>query len=31
MDYFYVALTIGFGLLSFGFIKLAEHLMESEE
>ena len=31
MDYAYVGLMLGFGLLSFGFIKLAEKLMESEE
>ncbi len=31
MDYFYIGLTLGFALLSFGFIRLAEHLMEDEE
>jgi len=31
MDLFYIGVTVGFGLLSFGFIRLAEKLMEDEE
>ena len=31
MDYLYAGLMIGFGILSLGFIKLAERLMENEE
>lgn len=31
MDYVYVGLALAFGLLSLGFVKLAEKLMESEE
>lgn len=31
MDYVYVGLIIGFGILSFGLIKLSEKLMEGEE
>lgn len=31
MDYLYIGLAIGFGLLSLGFVKFAEKLMENEE
>ena len=30
-DFWFVALIAGFGLLSLGFIKLSEKLMENEE
>jgi hypothetical protein len=31
MDYVYVGLMVGFGILSLGLIKLSEKLMENEE
>ena len=30
-DLWFIALMVGFGLLGLGFIRLANHLMESEE
>jgi len=31
MDLIYIGMTVAFGLLSLGFIRLSEKLMEDEE